>query len=172
MSIFRSKAKTWRQANIRLVLATQELKEFIGTEENLISYASEYIIMQTNMEDEIEKELFYKVTGLPRNKKYEEYIANAGVIKTPGRNKPIPNGIYVNHIYKYISGFIAGPWPLKELSLGATDKEGEEAIKRTITQAAGNGTLVGVAHTALDIESEMRAQQQVQEDKEREEGIF
>ena len=172
MSIVRSKAKTWRQANIRLVLATQELKEFIGTEENLISYASEYIIMQTNMEDEIEKELFYKVTGLPRNKKYEEYIANAGVIKTPGRNKPIPNGIYVNHIYKYISGFIAGPWPLKELSLGATDKEGEEAIKRTITQAAGNGTLVGVAHTALDIESEMRAQQQVQEDKEREEGIF
>jgi hypothetical protein len=133
MNILERGGREWRQANIMLVLGTQKILDFMGTGENevnMTTYFSRFLFMALQENDDLEMDAFFKATGLPRDKKIEHYILNAGRDTRRGvvRN-PIPKAYYMDELHMWHGGIICGPWPEKELNLGRTDKGGDEIRK-------------------------------------------
>lgn len=137
MSLVKSAGRLWRQANINLMLATQNLKEFLDDDEfNIGAYVRLFIIMRVDEADPKEIDLFYKVSKLPRDDAHTNYIVNAGVKKAANikHKKSTPSAYVIDNSYEWQGGVICGPWPERELAAALTDKEGEEARARAAAE--------------------------------------
>src|SRR5699024_10416885 len=128
----------WRELNILLLLGTQRLLDWLDPSgSNMATYFSRYIIMAISQDDPDELDMFFKLSGLPRDgmagKENERYIIEAGAQtededeKKRKRNKVVPRAYYIDRIHNFEGGIICGPWPKKELNAGRTDKSGKEA---------------------------------------------
>lgn len=131
MNKVKSAGAMWRQANINLLLATQNISTFADGESkhDISPFVRLFIMMKTN-----DKELkhFYRITGLPQDENHSRYMENAGVEKAGGRKKDIPNAFVFDRTYNWSGGIICGPFPNRELSAALSDKEGEEARKKAM----------------------------------------
>lgn len=121
MGLVKYAGKTWRNSNITLLLATQELKEFLGknNKHNIGSSVRAYIIMQVEEEDTEELDIFFDLTGLPRDESNIYYISHAGMKPAGKAKKSIPNAYLIDKTYDWEGGIICGPWPERELKLAS-----------------------------------------------------
>ena len=145
MNTINRAGREWRQANINLILGTQEMKDFLGSpaengESEMASFIGRYIIMAIAPESRSDLEWFFRISKLPKDSEdpknisantYARYIINAGAdsAKSSGGSK-IVRAYMVDHIYGWSGGIIVGPWPKRELDLGRTDKGAEEERRR------------------------------------------
>lgn len=137
MNLVRTAGRTWRSANITLLLATQHLKDFLGEDNphNIASHVRMYLFLAVSREDKQELDIFFDVTELPRDETNVGYITNAGMKNAmKGKAaKTIPNGYLVDKTYEWSGGVILGPWPFRELT-AATSKESEKTREDQIDQ--------------------------------------
>lgn len=145
MNTINRAGREWRQANINLILGTQEMKDFLGSpaengESEMASFIGRYIIMAIAPESRSDLEWFFRISKLPKDSEdpkniaantYARYIIGAGAdsAKSSGGSK-IVRAYMVDHIYGWSGGIIVGPWPKRELDLGRTDKGAEEERRR------------------------------------------
>ena len=118
MNLIKKSGREWRSQDINLMLATQNLSDFLGDDEyNIRAYVRLFIIM--NVPD-LKKELdiFFDITKFPRDEKYIQYITNASISSAESARglKSIPNAIVMDSAYGIKTGIMAGPWPYRELS--------------------------------------------------------
>lgn len=128
--------REWRQANIMLIMATQNITDWLGATSGVIgqsgldSFFDRFLFMAINEAADDELDAFFKYSGLPRTPYNENYIRNAGVDqrRSGGRKgRAIPAAYYVDRVHDWAGGMICGPWPAKELAEARTDKAGEAA---------------------------------------------
>ncbi|MEA5660101.1 MAG: hypothetical protein R5N75_08350 [Cutibacterium granulosum] len=128
--------REWRQANIALILASQNLTDWLGTvgdssssAETVRGFVSRYLIMAINRNNDADFEWFYELTNQPRSDAMRNFIANMGA--KPGKNgrgNVIPRAWYHDEIpgLEWSGPVISGPFPERELNAARTDKEGQE----------------------------------------------
>lgn len=119
--------REWRQANIMMMMGTQNIGDWVGSGESgdMSSFFSRILMMAVNEQSQNELDLFFRLSKLPDTPYYRNYIINAG--SNPAAGQPVPRGYYIDNINKYRGPLILGPYPELELSLGRTDKSGEQA---------------------------------------------
>lgn len=125
MQIVKRSGRYWRESNISLAMASQNMKDYMGGDENdLSAYARMFIIMKVPESDEDELDIFYRITGLPRDKGHTAYITNAGVNKNPNakQKKSVPNAYLIDRSYDWQGGIICGPWPEREMNAAIQSK--------------------------------------------------
>lgn len=131
-------AREWRQRNITLMLITQRIQDYINKKsgnnaDDLSASIDRYVFMATPQADDVERELFFSISGLENTDENWEYMYSAGVRNTDGaREKAVAEGYYVDRLYGFRGGILCGPWPVKELTLGRTDSEGEALRKKML----------------------------------------
>ena len=83
--------REWRQANIALILASQNLTDWLGTvgdssssAETVRGFVSRYLIMAINRNNDADFDWFYELTNQPRSDAMRNFIANMGA--KPGKN--------------------------------------------------------------------------------------
>ena len=115
-------SRQWRSRNITLMLATQELKDFLGDHEhNIGAYVRLFIIMKVDEADPKEIDLFFDRTKLPKDGTALDYITNAGMKKGSNRGKKsVPNAYIIDNTYEWQGGIICGPWPERELKAASS----------------------------------------------------
>lgn len=129
-SILNAGFREWRQSNILLLMGTQRISDWMGgtlSEDDMTTFFARILMMALTKNDDAERDLFYKFSGLERKERYTRFIENAGVNK----NRPDipPRGYYVDNITGWYGPIITGPYPDLELNLGRSDAEGEAARK-------------------------------------------
>lgn len=143
MDMLNRAGREWREANINLILGTQQLVDFLGDpgeQSELTTFIGRFIMMAIAETAKDDFAWFYKLTELPNEKEgsgidsyssshYGKYMVNAASGKTD-KGKPVFRAYLVDLMYKYKGGIIVGPWPERELSIGRTDKEAKEARAR------------------------------------------
>ena len=138
-SILNAGFREWRQLNIMMLMGTQNISDWMGRggidSGDMSSFFSRILIMAINEQSDHELELFFKLSKLPDNPYYRNYIINAGV--DPARKQIVPHGYYIDNITKYRGPMIMGPYPSLELGLGRTDAEGEAIRKAMDSGVAG-----------------------------------
>lgn len=137
MTILQRSGREWRQANILLMIGTQNILDFLNTRaydgtynEDMSSYFSRYKFMAINDSSEAEIAEFFRRARIPRTPEYEDYMIHANV--DPQNGAPVARAFYVDLINGWYGGIISGPWPVKELTLGRTDAEGEIMRRRML----------------------------------------
>lgn len=122
MNKVKGAGRQWRSQNITLMIATQELKDFLGDHEhNIGAYVRLFIIMKVDESDPKEVELFFDRTKLPRDGTALDYITNAGMKSASSKmKKSIPNAYIIDNTYEWQGGIICGPWPERELKAAST----------------------------------------------------
>lgn len=123
METVRGAGKTWRSSNITLLLATQDLNEFLGDSNpyNIGGFVRMYIIMEVSDKVKGNMDIFFDITGLPRTEFYTYYISHAGM--TNGDNKPFPNAYIIDEQNSWEGGIICGPWPTREMRAAQNNTE-------------------------------------------------
>lgn len=123
MNLLKKSGREWRSQDINLILATQNMADFLADDEyNIFPYVRLFIIMNlAATKDELD--LFFDVTNFPRDDEHKYYITHAAMetaesVKT---KKQIPNAIVIDNAYGVKTGIICGPFPSRELS-SATGK--------------------------------------------------
>lgn len=156
-AILDSGFREWRQANITLMLGTQRIADWMdgqGSEDDMTTFFGRIMMMKITENDERELDLFYKFSGLKRSRYYTNYIMNAGTSKDrPGQP---PRGFYIDNLTKWRGPIITGPYPELELSLGRTDKEGEQARKLKETGGTQSGGTVYGGALGLLVDDDLR----------------
>lgn len=117
-----------RQQNIMPILVTQKIQDYLSMDDDSMSSSvNRFLFMATPANDEMEKKLFFKHTGLEEDEATWQYMLKAGVRGSDGGKiaNPVARGYYVDNLYDFSSGVTLGPWPARELTLGRTDAEGE-----------------------------------------------
>ena len=123
MNLVKKSGREWRSQDINLILATQNMADFLDDNEyNIFPYVRLFIIMNL-AETKKELDLFFDITKFPRDEEHKYYITHAAMdtadsVKT---KKQIPNAIVIDSAYGVKTGIMAGPWPSRELS-SATGK--------------------------------------------------
>lgn len=131
--------REWRQRNITLMLITQRIQDYINKKsgdnaDDLSAHIDRYVFMATPQADEIERDLFFSLSGLENTDENWRYMYSAGVRNTDGeRAKSVAEGYYVDKINNFRGGILCGPWPAKELTLGRTDSEGEALREKMLS---------------------------------------
>lgn len=122
MNKVRGAGRQWRSQNITLMIATQEMKDFLGDHEhNIGSYVRLFIIMKVDESDPKEVELFFDRTKLPKDGTALDYITNAGMKTASNKvKKSIPNAYIIDNTYEWQGGIICGPWPERELKAASS----------------------------------------------------
>lgn len=137
MNILNHIGREGRQTNIMPILITQKIGDFLGSgDDSMRAMISRFLFMATPRNDERERELFFELSGLENTDGHWEYMANAGVTNPGGDeiSNPIARGFYKDEIFGFSSGVAMGPWPARELTLGRTDKAGEELREKMLTK--------------------------------------
>lgn len=132
MNKVRGAGRLWRSANITLMLATQNLADFLGDHDhNIGSYIRLFIIMRVDEADPREIDLFYDRTKLPRDAENTHYITNAGVKKANVKNKKdVPSAYIIDTTYDWQGGILCGPWPERELKAAIEDSSITDKIRQ------------------------------------------
>ena len=145
MNIIVRAGREWRQANINLILGTQEMRDFLldehGNDGEMSSYIGRYVIMAIAETATQDLEQFFKVSHLPKDyddprdltrNRYAKYIIGAAADgkKARASGNRIVRAFLVDTVYDWRGGIIVGPWPKRELDLGRTDKDAEELRKK------------------------------------------
>lgn len=118
MNMLKKSGREWAAQDINLMLATQNLSDFLADDEyNIRPYVRMFIIMKVP-EQKRELDIFFDLTKFPRDEQHTYYITHAGIneadsVKT---KKTIPNAIVIDTAYDWKGGIMAGPWPARELA--------------------------------------------------------
>ena len=118
MNMLKKSGREWAAQDINLMLATQNLSDFLADDEyNIRPYVRMFIIMKVP-EQKKELDIFFDLTKFPRDEQHTYYITHAGIneadsVKT---KKTIPNAIVIDTAYDWKGGIMAGPWPARELA--------------------------------------------------------
>lgn len=130
MNLVKKSGREWRSQDINLILATQNMADFLDDNEyNIFPYVRLFIIMNL-AETKKELDLFFDITKFPRDDEHKYYITHAAMdtadsVKT---KKQIPNAIVIDNAYGVKTGIMCGPWPSRELS-SATGKHVKDIMQ-------------------------------------------
>ena len=123
MNLVKKSGREWRSQDINLILATQNMADFLDDNEfNIYAYVRLFIIMNL-AETQKELDLFFDITKFPRDEEHKYYITHAAMETADSvkHKKQIPNAIVIDNAYEVCTGILCGPWPTRELS-AATGK--------------------------------------------------
>lgn len=124
MSYIKRSGREWRSMNINLMLATQNLGDFLEYDEyNIAEYVGLYIMMKVSGINKREMEIFHNITKLPEDEAHKNYIINAGVKTASGQRKTVPNAYIIDRAYEWEGGVFCGPWPDRELEAATLNAE-------------------------------------------------
>lgn len=118
MNMLKKSGREWAAQDINLMLATQNLSDFLSDDEyNIRPYIRLFIIMKVP-EQKKELDIFFDVTKFPRDEQHIHYITHAGIEEAESvkAKKTIPSAIVIDTAYEWKGGIMAGPWPYRELS--------------------------------------------------------
>ena len=118
MNLIKKSGREWRSQDINLILATQNMADFLDENEfNIRQYVRLFIIM--NLADsKKELDIFFDITKFPNDDEHKMYITNAArsTSESAKIKKTIPNAIVIDSAYHIKTGIMAGPWPSRELA--------------------------------------------------------
>lgn len=135
--ILNTAAREWRQADIVLVLASQNISDWMGSPDksrnsadtdDISAFVERFVFMALPTNDEDEFDWFCKITGQPEAKAMRDYLVNMGATPAEGaKGNVIPRAWVHDQIADWSGPIICGPYPERELSAGRTDKDGQAA---------------------------------------------
>lgn len=160
LNILQQGGRYWRQADIKLIMGTQNLTDWLDPDngvESMKSYFSEILIMAISDNNDQELDLYYELSGLRRNDENTTYIKRAGAReikngkKVEGRR--LPRGFYINYLHDWKGKIICGPWPALEMAMARTDEEGERLRKDLSAGNTGSatGAMLDILSDSLDL---------------------
>lgn len=130
MNLVKKSGREWRSQDINLILATQNMADFLDDNEyNIFPYVRLFIIMNL-AETTKELDIFFDLTKFPRDEEHKYYITHAAMETADSvRNKKrIPNAIVIDNAYDIKTGIMCGPWPSRELQ-AATGKHIKDILQ-------------------------------------------
>lgn len=111
--------RTWRDKNRTLLLASQHLADFLpadsgsGTSDDLGAYIRSFLIMNIDENDHDDLDIFFRVSGLPRDEDTISYITS--MKRNPKKGRFIPSAYYIDKEYDWEGSILCGPWPQREM---------------------------------------------------------
>lgn len=130
MNLVKKSGREWRSQDINLILATQNMADFLDDNEyNIFPYVRLFIIM--NLAETVkELDIFFNITKFPRDEEHKYYITHAAMDTADSvkNKKKIPNAIIIDNAYDIKTGIMAGPWPTRELQ-AATGKHIKDILQ-------------------------------------------
>lgn len=164
MGYIRRSGREWRSQNINLMLSTQNLSDFLDDDEyNIAEYVGLFIMMRVSGANKKEMEIFFDMTGLPRDEAHRDYIVNAGIKTAAGRKKLVPNAYVIDRAYEWEGGIICGPWPERELEAATANDDNSSFMSAQSEDFFEPGDMFGSGiddiGESIDIHSDLDAEE-------------
>lgn len=113
MSKLTTSGREWRSSGITLMLASQEVLDFLNPDDvDISSYVRLFIFMHIAPEDNKNLERFLEIVSLEDSEKLKQFITNA----KPGMGSPYPGAFIRDRTTNWDGGIICGKFPEREMS--------------------------------------------------------
>lgn len=140
MNKLTTSGREWRSSGITLMLATQEVLDFLDPDDvDISAYVRLFIFMHIAPENRKNVERFLDIISMEDRTKLEAFITNA----KPSARSVYPGAYVRDKTTKWEGGIICGPFPTREMNaiesgtknarINTTDEDRKELIESNIT---------------------------------------
>lgn len=114
--------REWRSSGVTLLLATQEVMDFLNPEDvDISSYVRLFIFMHIAASSKPNIERFLELVDIEDTDKLREFITHA----KPDEHSPFPGAFIKDRTTKWEGGIVCGPFPKRELDAIKAGESGE-----------------------------------------------